>query len=141
MCVIILTCAAVCADTTPWMEANGCNPALDLPFLPVSLILSLPPLSLSPSHKPADLTSLHPPLFFLSCPTFSFSICSVLGSLPPQGLHAELIFIFPFHNSPSFKILLNYQLSSPFTSCTFPPSSSPFVPSSLPYSCCFGLVK
>lgn len=66
------------------------------------------------------LTSPHPPLFFLSCPTFSFSIYGVLASLPPQGSHAELIFIFPFHNFLSPKILLNWQLFSLFPCCTSP---------------------
>lgn len=108
--VIILTCVALCADTTPpvWTP-NACKPSNALlgsteQFLPV------PPfffISLPPSHNSADLTSPHPSLFFLSCPNFPFSIYGVLSSLRPQGLHAEFIFKFPFHNSLSPQILLN----------------------------------
>lgn len=66
------------------------------------------------------LTSPHPPLFFLSCTTFSFSVYDVLGSLLPRGLHAEFIFIFPFHNFLSPKLLLNWQPFSLSPCCTSP---------------------
>lgn len=104
------------ANRTHCAEVNGCSDtqlALTMGFLPVSLIPSHPPIHRCLHHLTLRFS-------FLSYPTFSFSIYGVLASLPPQGLHAEFIFIFPFHNFLSPKSLLNWQLFSLFPCCTSP---------------------
>lgn len=143
VCLIILTWAALGANTWPtaWRQTDGthhCSLFFDLPPTPSSV----------PFLQTLHQLTLH--VSFLPGPTFSFSICGVLGSFPPQGLHAEFIFIFPFHDSlfslnppqltgrsspppppPSFLLYLTLSSSS----------SSSLISTSLPYSCCFGLVK
>ena len=144
MCVIILTCVAVCADTTPWVEANGCNPALGLQFLPVSLILSLPPF-VSPSQSQTYRSYITSPsafLFVVSNIFFFYLRCFRFSS--PSGLTCGINFHIPLSIIPFLsKSSSNCQPSSPLHLLYLPSStsSSPFIPSSLPYSCCFGLVK
>lgn len=61
----------------------------------------------------------------------------------PRGFHVELIFIFPFHNSlsPPKKPSSTDSPLPPFPPSPPVPPLHLFIPSSLPYSCCFGLVK
>lgn len=105
MCVIILTCVMVCADTTSCREVNGCSP--EVPWdqtchFCLSPLLCFSFLLLCRAQPPKTF------IFFVTSNIFFFFF--ILGFLMPWGLHAEFILIFHFLFPQ--KILLSWQLSS-----------------------------
>ena len=126
--VIILTCAAVCWYDFLCGGSQQLQPS-DTLFDQAVWVSTPPPQPLPPLSQCWRCYITSPSAFPFTRVQHFLLLRAVFKALfSPRGFHAELIFIFPFRNSPQ-KTFLNspppHPPLSPFTSRTSPPPLHP----------------